>query len=86
MEPNGARPKSGATESSAVTSTLLRSARQATVMLEEFERQFDDGDRMARTVVPPYVPPAQNPQTPVDFRGRKKTAVFQRLADLSGLQ
>jgi hypothetical protein len=83
---SSARPKSMAPESPAVTSTLLRSARQATAMLEEFERQFDDVGGMARTVVPPYVPPAQNPQTSVDFRGRKKTAVFQRLADLSGLQ
>jgi hypothetical protein len=82
---SGARPKSMAPESSAAISTSLRSPRQAIAALEKFGRQFDDVGCMESTVVPPPVPPAQNPQTSVDFRGRKKTAVFQRLADLSGL-
>jgi hypothetical protein len=47
---------------------------------------LDDDRRMESAVVTPFVPPAQNPRTSVDFRGRKKTAVFQRLADISGLQ
>jgi hypothetical protein len=74
-----------APESPAGISMPFRSPHQAVAALEEFGRQFDDVGCMESTVVPLPVPPAQNPQNSVDFRGRKKTAVFQRLAELSGL-